>query len=246
MKLFLRKAHLRFYFAVLLFYFAIGYPFLLYYSQNPDKYFKKIVFLRKWIGTLSMYTSGFRVKVRFEEDINWGEGPYVICPNHSSFLDINIINLIAKNEFSYIGKEELLKNPVTRIFFKTIDITVNRNSKTSAFKAFKRADKLLKEGKSIVIFPEGKIEDIYPPEIQEFKKGLFRLATDNQSPILPVVIHDVWKIYWDDGKKYGSRPGIIHVSVLKPIPTEGIKAKEQLLALESSIRERILQTWLQE
>jgi len=243
MKFFFRKTHLRFYFGVLLFYFAIGYPFLLYFSRNPNKYFTKIVFLRKWIGTLAMYTSGFRVKVHFEEDIDWNKGPYVISPNHSSFLDINILNLIAKKEFSYIGKEDLLKNPVTRIFFKTIDIPINRNSKTSAFTAFKRANKLLKEGKSIVIFPEGKIEDIYPPKIQEFKKGLFRLATDNQAPNLPVVIHDAWKVYWDDGKKYGTRPGIIHVSVLKPISTDMIRTKEQLITLEASTRERMLRVW---
>lgn len=245
MKLFLRRVHLRIYFAVLLFFFTLGYPFLWFFAKNPQKHFRQIVFLRKWIGALAMLTVGFRVKVTYEEKINWNDGPFLICPNHSSFLDISILNLIVKGEFSYMGKEELLKNIVTKIFFKTIDIPVNRQSKISAFRAFKRANSLLNDGKSVVIFPEGKIDDSYPPRLQEFKSGLFRLATDRNIKIIPIIIHDAWKIYWDDGKKYGTQPGIIHVSILKPIPAKNSSPEKEENDLGSFVREKMLQTWKQ-
>ena len=72
---------------------------------------------------------------------------------------------------------------------------------------------------SLIIFPEGKIDDAYPPVLQEFKNGPFRLAIENNIPIVPVSISNVWKVMWDDGFKYGSRPGIVTVFVHEPIFT---------------------------
>ena len=118
-----------------------------------------------------------------------------------------------------MGKEELLSNFITRLFFKTIDIPVNRESKISSFKAFKKGAENLKEGRSLVIFPEGKIPDDYPPQLNEFKNGPFRLAIELQLPILPITCMDNWKLIWDTGLETGGRPGIAHVFVHKPIET---------------------------
>ena len=122
-----------------------------------------------------------------------------------------------------MGKEELLKNQTTKLFFKTIDIAVNRNSNIAAFKAFKRVSEYLKNGMTMIIFPEGKIADIYPPYLQDFKIGPFRLAIEQQVPIIPVTSLNTWKMMWDDGMKYGSKPGICKIYVHKPIETVGLK-----------------------
>lgn len=121
-----------------------------------------------------------------------------------------------------MGKDELLNNPVLGIFFKTIDIAVNRNSKISAFRAFKKAGENLEKGMSLIIFPEGKIDDHYPPKLSEFKNGPFRLAIEKNIPIVPVSIINVWKISWDDGTMYGSKPGICDIYIHKPIDTSGL------------------------
>ena len=118
-----------------------------------------------------------------------------------------------------MGKDELLNNPVLGIFFKTIDISVNRDSKISAFRAFKKAGENLEKGMSLIIFPEGKIDVHYPPKLGEFKNGPFRLAIDKNIPLVPVSITNVWKIIWDDGSQYGSKPGICDIYVHKPINT---------------------------
>lgn len=216
MAILLRKAHTIIYCMTVLFFFILGYPFLVYYAREPKRYYNQIVRCRRWISTWAAYCVGFRFKVEFESDIDWSEN-YVLCPNHTSILDITVLTFLCPIPFSFIGKIELLKNPVTRIFFKTIDIPVDRSSRISAFKAFKQADELIKEHKTIVIFPEGKIDDEYPPKLHEFKSGSFRLAIDNQTKIIPIVIHDAWKLLWDDGQKYGSKPGTIHVKVLSPV-----------------------------
>ncbi len=118
-----------------------------------------------------------------------------------------------------MGKEELLTNYVTGYFFRTIDITVNRESKMSSFRAFKTAAERIKNGVSVVIFPEATIPEAYPPELHPFKNGPFRLAIEMKVPILPITSLDTWKVLWDDGKELGSRPGICDIFVHKPIET---------------------------
>lgn len=124
-----------------------------------------------------------------------------------------------------MGKEELRQNPVLGIFFRSIDVSVSRASKISAFRAFKKAGENLAKGMSLIIFPEGKIDDAYPPTLQEFKNGPFRLAIEQNVPIVPVSIINVWKVLWDDGFKYGSRPGLVDVFVHEPILTSNLVAE---------------------
>jgi len=170
------------------------------------------------IALLSTWCSGFRFTFNLSGRIDWNR-TYIICANHTSILDISALAILCKQDISFMGKIELIKNPITRMFFKTIDIPVNRDSKISAYKAFKLAQQRLEEGKSVVIFPEGKIEDIYPPVLQDFKNGPFKLAIEHNTPVLPIVIHDLWKLLWDEGKN-GSRPGYCEIQVLQPIETK--------------------------
>lgn len=216
MTLYLKRFHRILYIISVFIFFLICFPVLYFFAQNPGKYYRQIVLFRRWISVGSAYAVGFRFEVNYESPIDWSK-QYIICPNHTSILDITVLTYLCPQEFSFIGKAELLKNPITRIFFRTIDIPVNRDSKISAFKAYKQAEELVKKGKSIVIFPEGKIDDEYPPMLHPFKAGAFRMAEDQQVHILPVVIHNAWKLLWDDGAQFGSKPGIIKVSVLNPI-----------------------------
>ncbi len=118
-----------------------------------------------------------------------------------------------------MGKEELLNNFAVGIFFRSVDIPVNRESKMSSFRAFKKAAERLAEGYSVVIFPEGKIPNEYPPQLHEFKNGPFRLAIDLKIPIIPVTSPDTWKVMWDTGIEKGSKPGICNIFVHQPIET---------------------------
>lgn len=118
-----------------------------------------------------------------------------------------------------MGKQELLDNFITGIFFKTVDIPVNRDNKISAYRAFKQAGEKLKSGINVVMFPEGGIADNYPPQVQEFKNGPFRLAITMQVPVIPVTSLNTWQMMWDDGLKYGTKPGMCKIFVHKPIAT---------------------------
>jgi len=221
----LRKLHSFLYLASVLFFFTLFYPLLAILAKNPERHFHRIARCRRIIGFLSSACVGIFYRFRFEAPIDWSKS-YVICANHTSSLDITAMVLLCPSDFSFMGKIELLRNPVTGMFFKTIDIPLNRQSKVSAFKAFKRAEDYLRKGRSMVIFPEGHIGEEFPPHLYDFKNGPFKLAIETQVAVIPVVIHNAWQVFWDEAKQFGSRPGIIRIDVLKPIDTSGLQPEQ--------------------
>lgn len=220
MKPILKNAHRLLYRYSLAVVFYVLWPFIYYASRKPSRYPMMNV-LRKMCAFGSSTISGIFYRVKKEQAIDWSR-TYIICPNHTSNLDIMSVSLLIKNNFCFIGKHELLENPLLGIFFRTIDIPVNRESNISSYKAFKFAGERLQNGMGVVIFPEGTISKTYPPQLQEFKNGPFRLAIELKIPILPISSLDTWKVMWDDGREYGSRPGICNIFVHKPIETAGM------------------------
>jgi 1-acyl-sn-glycerol-3-phosphate acyltransferase len=216
----LKNVHRLFYRYSVAFVFYVLWPLIYIASRKPSRYSMMNV-LRKACAFFSSSVSGIFYKEKMEQPVDWSR-TYIICPNHTSNLDIMSVSLLIKNNFCFIGKHELLDNPLLGIFFRTIDIPVNRESKISSYKAFKYAGERLENGMSVVIFPEGTISKTYPPQLQEFKNGPFRLAIELKIPILPITSLDTWKVMWDDGRKYGSRPGICNIFVHKPIETGGM------------------------
>ena len=195
----------------------IFWPLFYWGTRKPSRYLmlNKLRSAHAYVTTI--FTFIF-VDFKFETPLDDNQ-TYIYCANHTSNLDILLLCMLGKGRFHFMGKEELLKNPVLGIFFKTIDITVSRESKISAFKAFKKAGENLDKGMSLIIFPEGKIDEEYPPILNEFKNGPFRLAIVHQIPIVPISIVNVWQLMWDNGFKYGTRPGIVEIYVHTPIST---------------------------
>ena len=125
-----------------------------------------------------------------------------------------------------MGKSELLRWPILSIFFKKVDIAVNREKSFSAMKSILRARQELNKGWSIVIFPEGKIP-IEAPKLDLFKNGPFKLAIDAQIPILPITIIDNWKLFYTDPVLTGlARPGFARVIIHDEISTKGMSKKD--------------------
>lgn len=217
MKMLLKKVHVYLYVVSVALTYFLFWPLFYYLSRKPSRYRGMNALRRVW-GFLSSAFVGFFFKYEYEKPIDWSK-TYIICPNHTSNLDIAAMCVLVNSNCSFLGKEELKDGLVTGLFFKSVDIPVNRDSKMSSYRAFKEAGERLKNGISLIIFPEGKIDDEYPPVLHEFKNGPFRLAIDLKIPIIPVSSANTWKMLWDDGTKYGTRPGICKFYVHKPIDT---------------------------
>ncbi|WP_443939022.1 lysophospholipid acyltransferase family protein [Pedobacter sp. MW01-1-1] len=220
----LKQIHRYWYLLMIFLFFSLFYP-IYYLTSRNAKFYGVLNFFRKLNSFLASLFSGVFYRYHYEEKLS-SKQTYVFCANHTSNLDVMVMILLAKEKFHFMGKEELLKNPVLGFFFRTIDIAVNRESKISAFRAFKKAGDNLANGMSLIIFPEGKIDDVYPPKLGEFKNGPFRLAIEKNVSLIPVSISNIWKISWDDGSKYGSKPGICDIYVHKPIDTSNMTPDE--------------------
>jgi 1-acyl-sn-glycerol-3-phosphate acyltransferase len=180
---------------------------------------------RRYWAIISSALVGFLYHFEYEQPIDWSK-TYIVCSNHTSNLDISAMCVLVKNNCSFMGKEELKDALVTGLFFRSVDIPVNRDSKMSSYRAFKKAGEKLQEGITLVVFPEGKISEDYPPTLHEFKNGPFKLAIDFKIPIIPVSSSNTWEKFWDDGTKYGTRPGICKIYVHKPIETAHLTADD--------------------
>lgn len=228
-----RRIHFAVYLGLVFIFYLSFYPFLFALKvRTPRQPGAAIFRIRKVIARLTAFLSGFRFAIQYEQPINWSDC-YVICANHSSILDISALILTIKQKVVFIGKDSLLQLPVTGFFFRHVDIPVNRNSKISSYRAYRKSVQRLDQGISIAIFPEGGIEGSYPPSLQPFKNGAFRLAIEKGIPILPVVIYDTWKYCFDEGQ-YGSKPGKAMLKVLEPI-----KTKEMMLQDADKLKDRV-------
>jgi 1-acyl-sn-glycerol-3-phosphate acyltransferase len=198
--------------------------------------FRLMRFWARWI----LLVPGIFVKVKREIASEELPVPCVYVANHSSYLDIVISYIVVPKYMIYMGKMEIEKAPLFRIFFRDMNIYVDRKSRSGSYKAFQTASERLRRGESVFIFPEGTIES--KGQLKPFKNGAFRLAIENQVPIVPVTFMDNWKLLQNGGffKSHG-HPGVSHCVLHKPVPTKGLK-EEDLISLRHNVRETILQT----
>lgn len=148
--------------------------------------------------------------------------PYVICANHSSYLDIVHMYSIGLHFFLFMGKYELLRWPLVGMFFKRMNIAVNRGSRTEAAKALMKAARSIDKGICVSLFPEGTIPHT-APRMKHFKDGAFKLAIEKQVPIVPVTFLDHWKLFGDPADLLSrGHPGFAHVVRHPFIETKGM------------------------
>ena len=164
--------------------------------------------------------------------------PYVILCNHSSYIDIPQVFNLMPDYFLMMGKYELLRWPLFRIFFKGMDIAVNRGSRTEAVKALRHAAEAIDAGSCIALFPEGTIPDTVP-RMKHLKNGAFKLAIEKQVPIVPVTFVNHWKIFGDPEDLLSrGRPGVARAIVHPPIPTGGM-TEADLVGLRNKVHQVI-------
>jgi len=198
--------------------FIILYPGFLITLSNPRWYYRGHQLRRLW-GRWNFFWGFIRVKQIIEKPFDHNKS-YVIVPNHTSQLDIITLTVKLRLNFNFMAKIELSRIPFFGIFFRTIDIAVDRKNIRHAAKAYAQAGKQLESGRSIVIFPEGTIS-IHTPKLIRFKEGAFRLAIEKQVDLLPVTIIGNWEVLPDRGE-FQFMPGKVIQYVHEPISTKGM------------------------
>ena len=200
--------------------FLLLYP-LFYIFILSEKTWGIVFQLKRFWANLILLDTGITYHIKRESKLD-KKGTYIFCANHMSYLDTVATYVAIPNYFHFIGKAELTKIPLFRIFFLKMDIPVNRGSRVDAHKAFSRAASDLKKGISIAIFPEGTIHD-NAPKLNRFKNGPFKMAIESQVAIVPITFKNNWVILPEGRKgKKGGKPTKMEVVIHKPIPTKGM------------------------
>lgn len=213
------------------------YPVYRYLLNDPKRHRRAFKIMRLHVHVL-LKSTGIFTRVKGIENIP-ASGAYIICPNHSSFLDAFCIYDLFPDYFVFTGKKEIEKWPVFHIFYTSgMNIMVDRGSASGALPALKRMTRELSNGNPLVIFPEG-TRSKTAPELAPFKPGAFVLATRMQVPIVPVSFVTNWKRLGRGGILNGNAsPGISEVVIHPPVPTKGM-TKNDVKELIGKVREVI-------
>lgn len=170
---------------------ALLYPAFRWLLRTPASYPKAFRLMRVWARCLS-WLVGTPLLVQRRAPLP--PPPYVICFNHGSYLDIIQAYNLLPDYFLFMGKHELLRWPLFNIFFKGMNIAVDRKSKIGAARALVAASRALRAGECVALFPEGTIP-ASAPRMKKFKDGAFKLAIEHQVPIVPVTFRNNWRLF---------------------------------------------------
>jgi len=192
--------------------------------------FRLMRFWAKWL----CYASGIIPSVKYEIEADKIPSPCIFISNHSSYLDIIMACVAIPDYFVFVGKQELDKAPLFRIFFKRMHILVNRKSNVDSHRAYLRTGEKIDKGQSVFIFPEATISS--SGTLIPFKNGAFKLAIDKQVPIVPLVFFDNRKLLQNGGfLTSNGRPGITRALVRNAVNTRGM-TNADLVPLREKLR----------
>ncbi len=200
------------------------YPFFAILLSRPRWYRSCFRLMRFWAHLL-IWPMGIFYRTKYLYKPAHGRR-YVFVSNHTSYLDIIISYCVLEDYFIYMGKQELSRVPLFNVFFRNMNILVDRKSRIGSHKAYKRAEEELRKGHSLILYPEGTISK-EAPRMRPFKSGAFRLAIETGVPIVPITFVDNWKRLQDRAFLQGrSGPGVVNIIVHPPIPTAGRSLSE--------------------
>ena len=171
----------------------------------------------------SLALAGLRVHIEGLERLD-PEMTYVFMANHASFLDILLAFAYFPYNFRFIIKEEIFSIPfIGWALRRSGQIPIDRQNPRRALKSLKQAAGLLKEGISLVVFPEGTRTP--NGKLQEFKATLFVLPIRARISVVPVLIEGTFQAL-----KRGSvllNPVPLRLTFYDPIPPASFKDRDR-------------------
>lgn len=147
----------------------------------------------------------------------------VFISNHQGYADIVAIFYALKDkQTGFIAKDDVKNVPfLGRWIRETRGFFLDRSNSRAALKMMQQAGEYLKDGFSLVIFPEGTRSK--SNEMGEFKGGSFKLATKYKVPIVPITIDGSYAIYEKNNRIMGNE---ITITIHKPIETDSLSRAE--------------------
>jgi 1-acyl-sn-glycerol-3-phosphate acyltransferase len=171
-----------------------------------------------YFGKMMIGCTGSKVKVEGIENIPRDEGVLIVS-NHQSNFDIPLLLGYLNKPIGFIAKAELKKLPIVPDWMEQMhSVFMDRSDRRQSLNAIKEGIDKLKNGHSLVIFPEGTRSK--SSEIGEFKSGSLHLATKSGVPVIPVRIEGTYNILEANGNRI--KPANVTLKVFPPVYPEQI------------------------
>lgn len=195
---------------------------VLYLSIKNGKHQKSMIahkFVNQVVG-IPIHFSRMRIKVVGKENLPKDPG-FSIYVNHSSWIDPTILmHGLYNNPVGALGKEWAFKIfAIGRFAPKMGFVMIQREDPRQSAEAIKQVISNVKDGFSMVIFPEG----TRSPNVRallDFKAGAFKVALRSGKPLVPITIVkpvNYNKIKWPFAKR-------VTLVIHKPIPFDEFKS----------------------
>ena len=182
---------------------------------------------RLWARSI-LFVSRIKVTVNGLSNVDPSKS-FIYMSNHQSNFDIPVLLAHIPGQFRWLAKAELFKIPIFGHGMRGAGyISIDRFNRDSAFQSIDQAAKKIKDGVSVMIFPEGtRSKD---GRIRSFKKGGFIMAVDSGVPIVPVVVRGTWPIMSKDSLRINR--GNVYLDIKQPIDTHGYTRDNKQLLID--------------
>jgi 1-acyl-sn-glycerol-3-phosphate acyltransferase len=202
------------------------------WSNGEEMYWKAARWLGWQIDALRILCK-VQVRVTGMENLPQGKtSPGILLVKHQSTLETFLMPTLMPHPLAYVFKRELIYIPFFGWAMGRMDmIHIDRSQRAQAFnKVVEQGKRLLAQGIWVIMFPEG--TRIPRGKQGTYKSGGTRLAIATGAPVIPIAVTSAkcWP-----RKSFLKRPGIVDVSIGKPIPSEGRGADELMREVEAWI-----------
>ena len=155
------------------------------------------------------------------------KGPCVLVANHQSVSDV-LACMGLGYQFKFVSKASLFAVPLVGHVMRMLQyVRVERGRPRSMRRMVEDSRAWLKKGVPVLIFPEGTYAT--PRELLPFKRGAFKLAIEEQVPLVPVGLSGTHQFILGDGPWMSPRANI-EIEVLEPIAPQELGTDEKALA----------------
>ena len=161
---------------------------------NRDLKDRSSLAIVNWAFRCVRFLAGAKVEYIGEENIPT-DTPVLYIGNHRSFFDIVLTYVRVPRPTGYISKKEIEKVPLLNIWMRNLNcLFLDRENIKEGMQTILTAIDMMKNGKSVCIFPEGsrnKEEGTLLP----FHEGSFKIAVKSGCPIIPMTINNSAAIF---------------------------------------------------